>query len=153
MPIHAILNDDGVVESSPDFFSAINTSPVVMKKCMPIRIQPDGTLKRARAFGDYETVRKIGGLCWDDSVEINDPARVQISGYFHATTEQWDFVTLETGGLTPGGLYYLSGDFGQITQTIPSTASYTDPWVIEVGTAISSTELIVRFVAHIKQLS
>jgi len=48
-------------------------------------------------------------------------------------------VTGETGGLTPGAVYYLDPDTpGNLTQTAPTT---TGDFVVRVGRAISATAM------------
>jgi hypothetical protein len=144
---------DGAALNPPNVFTDANTSPVVLFKCMPARIQTaDGTIKRARAMGTSDTVRKVGGLVLDDTIAIGDSGRVQTSGPFVATTAQWDAVTGETGGLVPGAIYWMSAEFGRIARVAPDTTLYLNPWLIEIGTAKSTTEMVLR-IAIVMQLA
>lgn len=68
---------------------------------------------------------------------------VQTSGIVTLTTAQWDGVTLDSGGLEQGQIYYLSfgfNDFGHMSTTIP-----TDPGIpiVPVGTALNPTKLLL----------
>lgn len=68
---------------------------------------------------------------------------VAISGIITATTAQWDAVAGTTGGLTFGALYFLStATAGLLTATAPSTVGQ---YVVEVGQAISTTEMKLTF--------
>lgn len=67
---------------------------------------------------------------------------VQYAGPLSLSTAQWDAVTGQTGGLTPGIYYYLSVDeFGKLTDTPP-----TDPATVQapVGLALSHTDMMIR---------
>jgi hypothetical protein len=66
---------------------------------------------------------------------------VAMSGPVTLTTAQWDAVFGTSGGLTKGTRYYLSATTaGQGTSTAPSTVGQ---YVVELGIAISTTELLL----------
>lgn len=59
---------------------------------------------------------------------------IQYAGPLTLTTAQWDRVTGQTGGLTPGSLYYLSNTAGMIG-TSPGDN------IVQVGRAMSETTM------------
>jgi hypothetical protein len=66
---------------------------------------------------------------------------VQYAGPISLTTADWDAITGQSGGLTPGIFYYLSTEFGAMTDTPPvGFGSIVAP----VGIALSSTDFLVR---------
>lgn len=135
-----------------DSFQAVNTSPATMTRGMPVCIQTaDGTIKRARALGTAENIGKIVGLLFDATVPVGVLGRSKTSGYFQATVAEWAVVTGEPGGLTPGALYWLGGDFAQMRKTWPDPVIYPNPWIIEMGVAISATEFVIRVVVKYQE--
>lgn len=135
-----------------DTFQAVNTSPVPMTRGTPVRIQTaDGTIKRAGALGTAENIGKIVGLLFDASVPVGGLGRSKTSGYFQATAAEWAAVTGEPGGLTPGALYWLSGDFAKMSKARPDPTIYLNPWIIEMGVAISTTEFVIRVVVKYQE--
>lgn len=65
--------------------------------------------------------------------------RVQKSGLFTLTESEWDAITGEGGGLTPGRPYYQSdATLGAITQDPPGASG---SFVSQVGIAVSTTVL------------
>ena len=64
-----------------------------------------------------------------------------------ATTDEWDAVTGQTGGLTPAATYYLSaGVPGRITTTAPTNPG---EYVTVIGEAKSATELTLAIAAPV----
>lgn len=67
---------------------------------------------------------------------------IQTDGILALTTAQWDAVAGTTGGLTVGSTYFLSAaTAGLMSATAPSTVGQ---YVVELGMAISTTELNIR---------
>jgi hypothetical protein len=67
---------------------------------------------------------------------------VQTSGTLSATTAQWDAVAGTTGGLAFNTVYFLDPTTaGKITPTAPSTVGQS---VVELGSAISTTEMCIN---------
>ena len=73
---------------------------------------------------------------------IGQHALVQYAGPISLTTAEWDAITGQSGGLTPGIFYYLTtAGFGILTDTAPvGFGSIVAP----VGIALSSTDFLVR---------
>ena len=132
---------------TPDMltFHALNTSPVPLTRGMPIRIQSaDGSIKRGRAMGSFDVIRRVVGLLADDEVAIGASGNVRMGGLVTASKAQWDAITGQSGGLTPGMLYYLSAEFGMLSSTPPDPAAYPGAWIVEMGIAQSATAFMVR---------
>lgn len=66
---------------------------------------------------------------------------IQSQGVMTLTTEQWDAITNDAGGLVKGSPYYLNAGFpGQLAQTPPSIA---EQFVVRIGIALSATDLLI----------
>lgn len=90
----------------------------------------------ANAAGTYQCI----GLT---SAAINNSASgvVIVGGVLTGTTGEWDAVTGQTGGLTPGARYFLSNaTAGNLTTTAPTTG-----YLVRVGIAVSTTQLLLQF--------
>lgn len=85
------------------------------------------------------TFRSIGLA----SAAINDTSSgtIIVNGTITGTTGEWDAVTGQTGGLTPGSVYFLSNSTaGNLTTTAPSTG-----YICRVGIGLSTTQLLLNF--------
>ena len=97
---------------------------------------------QANASGTVEAI----GLVADTAIASSAVGSVQTGGTFTATTAQWDAVTGESGGLTPGTKYFLSeATAGQLSTAAPSTG-----FIKQIGTALSATDLLLQFGPTIK---
>lgn len=123
-----------------DVVSATNkeASPVVIGTAA--YIYGAGQIKKAKA--DAVGTSEVLGLVKSASIDADAAGFVQTNGVLAATTAQWDAVTGETGGLTAGAWYYLSKTAGgNLTQTAPSA---TGEFVVKVGRALSTTEMVIN---------
>lgn len=78
-------------------------------------------------------------------VAAGDNAIVKYGDILRLTEDQWDQVTGDTGGLTAGATYYVdAATAGLISDTPPASEG---SFVVPVGTAVSSTELLVLLTA------
>ncbi len=102
-------------------------------KVAPARANAAATT-RVLAFVMADIAGAASGFCQPDGVIVG-------------TVAQWNAVTEEgAGGLTTGSVYYLSAaTAGKITLTPPTTG-----YVVEVGQAISTTELDINIKQPIK---
>lgn len=76
-------------------------------------------------------------------------AGVQTQDILTLTTGQWDAVTGDVGGLTPGSTYYLDGaTAGLMTKTPPALP--VSAYNTRVGVALTTTKLDVKIRAPIK---
>lgn len=95
----------------------------------------------AKAQANALATAKVLGLVADVSIADSAAGNVLTDGRLSATTGQWDAVTGQVGGLTPGARYYLGAAApGMLTTTPPATDGQV---VAPVGTAKSTTELEV----------
>jgi len=100
------------------------------------------------AQANAQSTIRVAGLVYDTSVLTATPATVLVDGILTATTTQWDAVTGQSGGLTPGANYFLDPSTpGKLTLTAPTTVGQ---FVVRVGYAISSTEFEIEIGQPIK---
>jgi hypothetical protein len=100
------------------------------------------------AQADSQSTIRVAGLVLDITAADASPVNILADGILVATTGQWDAVTGETGGLTPGANYFLDpATAGMLTQTAPTTASQ---FVVRVGHAVSTTEMEIEVQQPIK---
>jgi hypothetical protein len=112
----------------------------------PVYVKSNGNVDLARA--NAQGTVQVLGLVTNASVAAAGAANIQTDGVLTATTGEWDAVTGETGGLTPGAVYYLDdATAGMMTQTAPSAAG---KFVVRVGVALSTTELDIDNTPPIK---
>lgn len=97
----------------------------------------DGFKKaQANAAG---TKNVVGLVAKSPSIANGASGPVTTSGLLTATTAEWDAAAGTTGGLTKDTRYYLDQTTaGKITPTAPTTVGQ---YVVELGIAISTTEL------------
>lgn len=120
-----------------------NSGATVIPICTPVYIVTADKIAPAKA--DAVETTKVVALA-TAAVAISAAGICQTEGVLVATTAQWDVVTGGAGGLTAGSVYYLSNvTAGLITTTAPTTG-----YVVEVGQAISTTELNICIKAPIK---
>lgn len=97
-------------------------------------------VKKAQA--NAAGTRKVLGLVYDTSINAAASGNIITGGVLAATTGQWDSITGGVGGLAVGTVYFLSAaTAGLLTSTAPSAVGQ---YVVEVGMAISTTEMQVR---------
>jgi hypothetical protein len=101
-----------------------------------VYISAAGTFKLAQANGI--TNGSIVGLAIA-TIAAGASGNIATSGTETLTTAQWDAVTGQTGGLTPGSAYYLDpATAGALTSTNPSTVGQVS---VTVGRALSTTQM------------
>lgn len=121
------------------FRSLTNANAASMQLGEAVYISGASTANKAR--GNALSTALAVGLVASASVAPAGLASVQLNGTLSGTTGQWDAVTGQTGGLTPGAYYYLSSTTaGKLAVTYPSTPGV---YPVKVGIALSSTELLI----------
>lgn len=108
----------------------------------PVYISAADTFQsaRANAFGTSQ----VEGLVYDVSIASSTPGQVATDGIVTATTGQWDAITGQTGGLTPGADYFLDpATAGRLTTTPPTTAG-------QVNTLVGRAKSTVDFHLQIR---
>ena len=98
------------------------------------------------AVANSGTTKNVVGMVFDGSINAAASGLIATSGAVTATTAQWDAVTGQSGGLTPGAKYYLSNvTAGAITTTAPATG-----YVCPLGIATSDTTFILNILTTVK---
>jgi hypothetical protein len=112
----------------------------------PVYATGAGNVDLAQA--DAQGTIRVAGLVADATIATTATGAVAVDGTLVATTGQWDAVTGQTGGLTPGANYFLDETGpGLLTTTAPST---TGNFVVQVGHALSDTEFEIEVQQSIK---
>lgn len=123
--------------SEKDQVSMTNKNAGAITICQPVYAKSTAEqvdLARANASG----TKNVLGLVADASIAADAVGAIQTDGVITATTAEWDAVTGQTGGLTPGAEYWLSAaTAGMITPTVPGAGAY----LVRIGTALSTTVL------------
>ena len=123
--------------SSSDVLSRTFTSAAIAGA--PQYVDGNGSVDNARA--NAEGTSQVLGL----ALAAAGPGTGQIitNGIITLTVGEWDAVAGTTGGLTADAKYFLSeAAAGRLLETTPpSTAG---DYIVEVGVALSTTELNVR---------
>lgn len=131
-PAWAADGGDQVHEATND-----NASATVQGE--PLYMKSDADFDKARA--DNLTTALVFGLAIE-AVAAAGEVEAQRDGFLTLTTGQWDAVTGDTGGLTPGSRYFLSPTTaGRLTTTVPNTAGQ---YIVLVGIALSTTVMDIR---------
>jgi hypothetical protein len=126
-------------QSGGDVVSQTNDEAGAIVIGAPVYNDVADGVKKAKA--DASGTKSVMGLVKDASIAAGVAGIIQTNGILTATTTQWDAVAGTTGGLAVGARYYLSAaTAGLLTATAPSAAGQ---YVVEVGIAISATELKV----------
>lgn len=121
-------------------FNVVNTEATAITIGQPVYAGATG-VKLAKS--DTLATTKAVGLVFDTSIEAAGTGGIVTDGILTATTAQWDALTGDTGGLTPGAYYYVSdATAGRLTKTVVSTAG---SYITKVGIAITATDLDVGF--------
>jgi len=128
-------------------FERTNGSVSALPKCTPVYATiTAGEVQEAQA--DAAATKDVLGLVADTSIAASADGAIQSDGVLEASTAEWDAVTGEAGGLTPGDKYYLdAATAGMLTRTVPSNSG---EFVAMVGVAISTTELEISIRSTVK---
>lgn len=123
-------------------FAVTNSDTVTIARCQPVAILATPTTPTVGgavlADSDLGIERyRVFGLV-SASAAPGASLTVQTEGRFQATTDEWDEVTGEQGGLTVAALYYLTR-FGRLTKVRPDSGVPT-----QVGFALSTTKMNLR---------
>lgn len=101
----------------------------------------------AKAHGNAVSTAKVLGLLMQTLADAASGYALT-DGRMTATTAEWDAVTGQTGGLTPGANYYLDPTTaGMLTTTAPTADGHV---VAPVGQAKSTTDFEITILTTIK---
>lgn len=93
------------------------------------------------ANANSASTTNVVALVASTSINSSASGNIAVAGMLEATTTQWDAVTGQSGGLTPGATYFLSNTTaGALTTTAPTSGH-----VVPVGTAVGTTKLRLGF--------
>jgi hypothetical protein len=129
-----------------DLSSLVNGHGSNIVICEPVYEMSNGQVDLARA--NAEATTRVLGLVYDTAIADTEAGNIIVDGFLTASTAQWDAVTGQTGGLTPGALYYLSvATAGKLTSDGPDTVG---DFVARVGRAVSVTRMEVAIMPRVK---
>jgi hypothetical protein len=100
------------------------------------------------AQADAIGTKNVVGLVVDTTVLTGVAAGVQASGFFEATTVEWDAVTGDSGGLTAGEKYFLDPDTAGLLTLNASTTE--GDYIAAIGIALSATEFRIAINQTVK---
>lgn len=119
--------------------SLVNANAGPLAIGTPVYISGNGAIDKAEANAASTSV--VIGLVSDLSIAPTLAGYVAVSGVLTATTPQWDTITGQTGGLTPGASYFLSPYVPGMLTTI--LANVVGQYVAPIGVALSTTKMKV----------
>ncbi len=125
-------------------YQLINGNAGTLIICTPVYISAAGTMDKARA--NAAGTSNCIGLVMDATILTTASGYIAFQDIMVATTAQWDAVTGQTGGLTPGDTYFLD----EATAGKLKTGAVATGYVQEVGTATSTTEMLIAPTQPIK---
>ena len=113
----------------------------------PLYITAGAHFEIAQATGQPQT--KVVGISTTNTGAGN-AATAQTQDILTLTTVEWDAVTGDTGGLTPGSVYYLSLTLGLITKTPVIPLAPNVRFNSRIGIAISDSKMNLLIRSPIK---
>lgn len=117
-----------------DAFGMVNEDTNPIAKLAPVYISSSAHVKPAQA--NAPATHKVIGLAFEN-IGASANGSIQTDGQVTGTTAEWDAVTGQTGGLTPGATYFLDEAApGKLRATPPTTGS-----LVVIGDALSETAL------------
>jgi len=137
--LDAQISEVDVVKQQNNNAAAINIGQVVYN-------DGAGTVNLAQA--DAGGTVEVLGLVKDATIIAAASGAIQTDGILAATTAQWDAITGDVGGLTPGAVYYLDPDTaGNLTKIAPTAVG---DFVVRLGKAISTIEFEITILQPIE---
>lgn len=123
-----------------DVVNVSNANVAALDIGTPVYIQGADSMDKAQA--NAAGTSEVLGLVQSASIAPAGSGSVQTNGVMTASTGQWDAVTGESGGLTPGATYFLDpATAGMLTQTAPVAVG---EFVTRVGRALSTTDMVIN---------
>ena len=139
------LQTGDTIDVQPDSFEATFTSTAIAGAPVYVDGGTSVDLSQANAAGTSDTIGLSAA-----AVTAAATGTVIFNGLVTLTTAEWDAVAGTTGGLTAGAKYYLSdATAGRLVEqgSIPTVAGR---FVVEIGEALDTTDLIVTIRRRIK---
>ncbi len=120
-------------------FSAIVDEGSAILAGQVLYMKTDG--KVAEAIADGAAALRIPVGLAKTGAENAASVQVIFNGRLTLTLAEWDAVGLTSAGLVIGAAYYLDDVSGELSASVPTSATDT---LFKVGVAISATTLLVR---------
>ena len=137
--IQQLQNGDSIIvaTANTDVYALTNAEASAVVIGAPVYVFGADQFKKAQANASAPS--KAWGMVYDSPNIANGASgQVATDGIVTATTTQWDAVTGQTGGLTPGSDYFLdAATSGKMTTTPPTTIGQ---YVVKLGKALSTTK-------------
>lgn len=103
----------------------------------PVYLSAADAVKSAQA--NAKATAGVAALVQEANIAVGGTGTVATDGILVGTTAQWDAVTGQVGGLTPGSLYFLdAATAGKLTAVAPSAVGQCNT---KIGRALSTTEM------------
>ncbi len=133
------LQSGDVLLPIPSSLSLTNGSVVDLPPGVPAYIESANTFERATA----DAYPNVIGLT-TEGITSSVNGIIQTDGVLTLSTAEWDAVTGDTGGLTPGATYYLA-TIGGLAIVAVATGYLT-----RIGIAVNDTDLDIKISRPIK---
>jgi len=127
------------LSSVPNSLELVNGDIADAPVCVPVYISASNTFLHAVG----ENFPNAIGIT-SEPILMAASGIVQTDGKLSALTSDWDLMTGQIGGLTPGATYYLGLAIG--LTPIPPTAGF----LVRVGIAVNATDLEIKISRPIK---
>jgi hypothetical protein len=128
---------DGVAATQDDI-PLTNSQGISMPPGSPVYISGASSIQLSRA--DASATAECVGFT-TATIANATSGNVRKDGTLTLLTTQWDTITGQSGGLTPGARYFLSAaTAGRMVVTTPPTSGF----VTRLGTAISTTDFEIE---------
>ncbi len=123
-------------------FTAVADNSAVVIAGAPVYMKTAGTIAYSIASGGSVVAKNPIGLLKTGGADSLSYVS-QSSGIMVLTTGEWDAVTGDSGGLTPGAKYFLDASpAGRLVTVAPAASG---EWVIRIGVGLSTTQLLLQF--------
>jgi hypothetical protein len=142
--IQALQSGDSIAIQDTEFNLTNHEASAVVCGA-PVYIDAAAGFKKAQANA-AGTSDAIGLVAQTPNIANGASGAVCLQDVLTLTTTQWDAVTGQTGGLTPGKYYLDPATAGKMTTTPPSTVGQL---VVELGRAMSTVDFKVEIKASV----
>ena len=134
---------EGPSTEDSNFTVLFNDDSITLGIGTPVYANASGSIQRA--VGNNSATVNVIGLVADTTIATSSSGNIITGGNLTATTAQWDAITGGSGGLIPDQQYFLSPtNLGKLTPVPPTPILNETVWSVEIGIAVSITELKVE---------
>ena len=128
--------------------SLTNANASAITKGQVVYVSAADTVDLARANADGTS--KVFGLVSAASIANGASGSIQTDGILSQATTDWDALTGQSSGLTPGADYILSPDTAG-SLVLRSSTIDSGEWLVQIGKAVSTTDLLIDIEDGIKR--